>query len=254
MKKWVSSAASLAAGNDADPVCVNGLGWKVSTVLSVVPRLTGGKHTYPCAPDTGGLMTTSDIPTVTPCFTPGAMIATDRGLRPVETLKRGDKVVTRDNGLKRIEWIGRRDVSYFDISQNDELRPVLIRAHSYGLNKPSRDVVLSPRHRILVSADQTLLDTGGDEALISAVHLIDRRRVLSANTLGVSYLHILCDAHQILLADGLWCESFHPNDDIMAGLGNAQKAEVLELFPEIETMGAARRFPAVRQILQEVSD
>ena len=45
---------------------------------------------------------------VTPCFTPGTMIATLRGERAVETLQQGDKIVTRDNGVQEIAWIGGR--------------------------------------------------------------------------------------------------------------------------------------------------
>lgn len=199
-------------------------------------------------------VTKTEVSNVTPCFTPGTLIATDRGQRPIEDLRPGDRVVTRDNGLKRIAWIGRRDVGYRDIVACAELRPVLVRAHAYGPGRPSRDMLLSPRHRVLVSADQTHLETGGDDALISARHLIDNARVAPAKALGVSYMHILCDAHQILLANGLWCESFHPNDQVMAGLGNAQKMEILDLFPEIATMGASARFPSVRRIFRARRD
>ena len=50
-----------------------------------------------------------------PCFTPGTLIATDRGQQPVETLRRGDLLVTRDNGLKRIMWVGRRGFHYKEV-------------------------------------------------------------------------------------------------------------------------------------------
>ena len=190
--------------------------------------------------DLGVSVENSDTSAVTPCFTPGTLIATDRGQRPIETLKRGDKVVTRDNGLQRIAWIGRRDVGFHELQDEAELQPVLLRADAFGWGKPGRDVLLSPRHRVLVSADQTLLETGGEDALVSVCHLVDHARVRPASTLGVSYLHFLCDAHQVVLADGLWCESFHPNDQIMAALGNAQKLEILEIFPEIETIGAKK--------------
>ncbi|NNJ68922.1 MAG: type I secretion protein, partial [Boseongicola sp.] len=46
------------------------------------------------------------ISPVTPCFTPGTLIATDRGPIAVEALRTGDRLVTRDNGLRRVHWIG----------------------------------------------------------------------------------------------------------------------------------------------------
>ena len=187
------------------------------------------------------------ISPVTPCFTPGAMIATDRGSVPVETLRSGDKVVTRDNGLKRIYWVGRREVPLQELQQADELIPVVVRAGALGSGLPRRDMVVSPSHRFLVSPDQAFLAMDG-EALVAARHLIDGRRIHYAKTLGVSYLHLLCDAHQVILADGVWTESFHPDDQVMRGMGNSQRREILDLFPEVETMGASARFPSVREI------
>lgn len=187
---------------------------------------------------------------VTPCFTPGTGIATDRGQVAVEELRRGDRVVTRDNGIQRIEWTGRRSFDHSELRENVELRPVLVRAGAFGAGRPLRDLIVSPAHRFLVSVDQSFLNIGddGDEHLIAARHLVDNDRVRHVDMLGVSYLHILCDRHQVILANGVWTESFHPDDRIMRGLGNSQRQELLELYPEIETIGASQRFPAARPV------
>ena len=66
--------------------------------------------------------------------------------------------------------------------------------------------------------------------------------------LGVSYLHVLLNAHEVILANGSWTESFHPDDQVMRDMAPNQRQEILILFPEIATMGAARRFPAARSI------
>lgn len=178
------------------------------------------------------------------------MIATDRGPVAVETLRSGDRLITRDNGLRRISWIGRRDVDYSELFAEPELTPVLIRAGALGDGRPYRDTLVSPSHRFLISPDQSFLTIEGDEALSPARHLVDGRLVRAAATLGVSYVHLLCDAHQVILANGAWTETFHPNDQIMRGLGNSQRCEILDLFPEVETMGAAKRFKAARRILE----
>ncbi len=187
---------------------------------------------------------------VTPCFTPGTEIATDRGPVAVEALRPGDRLVTRDNGLRCIHWVGRRDVAYTDLVFEPELVPVLVRADAFGPGRPARDMAVSPSHRFLVSQEQAFMMIEGDEALVAVRHLTDGRMVRAAATLGVSYLHVLCDAHQVILADGAWTETFHPDDQIMRGLGDAQRREILELFPEVETIGAARRFVAARDIVE----
>ncbi len=46
------------------------------------------------------------------CFTPGTRIATPAGQRPVEQLRVGDKVQTKDNGAQDILWVGRRRISF----------------------------------------------------------------------------------------------------------------------------------------------
>lgn len=179
---------------------------------------------------------------VTPCFTPGTMIATDRGWRPVEKLRRGDRLVTRDNGIKRIAWAGRRDVSYSDLRDAPDLTPILVRRNTFGEGLPSRDMLVSPNHRFLATG------TDGEELLVAVKHLLGRPGIDAAKTLGVSYLHVLLEAHEVILANGVWTESFHPEDATLKGLAGGMRAEILSLFPEIETLGAAKRFPGARKI------
>lgn len=190
---------------------------------------------------------------VSPCFTPGTLIATDLGQRPVETLRRGDKVVTRDNGLRRIYWVGRRELSYHDLARAQRLRPVLIRAGALGEGRPFRDMIVSPNHRFLVDAAFPIRTGGGAETLISARQMANMRGIGTARVLGVSYLHILCDRHQVILADGVWTESFHPDEAVLARMDRSHQLEIAKLFPEIATIGASMRFPPARPIVQERS-
>lgn len=189
---------------------------------------------------------------VSPCFTPGTAIATDRGLRPVEELQRGDKVVTRDNGLMRIEWVGRRDVSYHELSRCREIQPILVKADAFGDGFPSQDMIVSPNHRFLVGRDHAPFRSDGNEVLVAARHLIDHSKVKPVRSLGISYIHIMCNQHQVILAEGAWTESFHPDDQIMRSMGNRQRLELVELFPEIETIGASARFPSARPVQSEI--
>lgn len=185
---------------------------------------------------------------ISPCFTPGTLIATSQGHRAVETLKRGDRVVTRDNGLRRVEWVGRRSFTYDEIGEAEALQPVLVRKDAFGTGYPGRDMIVSPNHRFLVGPGISPLVEGESEALVAACNLVDGHRVKAARMLGVSYIHFLCSAHEVVLANGVWTESFHPDDRIMRALGTAQRNEILVLFPEIATMGAAERFPGARPI------
>ena len=83
---------------------------------------------------------------------------------------------------------------------------------------------------------------------------MDGQAVRPAAMLGVTYLHVMLSAHEAILANGNWTESFHPDDQTLAGIAPHQRKEILQLFPEIETQGAARRFPAARPILKSRFD
>ena len=87
---------------------------------------------------------------IVPCFTPGTLIETPDGPRPVETLSAGDMVLTLDNGPRRLTWAGRTHVPSLRLALHPQLRPVLIRAHALGRGRPARDMQVSPQHRILV--------------------------------------------------------------------------------------------------------
>ncbi len=65
--------------------------------------------------NTTGTLTFVNIENVIPCFTPGTLIATPRGEVPVEDLKAGDRVITRDNGIQQIRWAGRKDLGWHDL-------------------------------------------------------------------------------------------------------------------------------------------
>ena len=49
----------------------------------------------------------------------------------------------------------------------------------------------------------------------------------------VTYLHLLCDRHEVLMVDGVWTESFQPGEYAMNGLASEQAEEVFSLFPDL---------------------
>jgi len=197
-----------------------------------------------------GRVTFTEIEQCVPCFTPGSLIATPRGEVPVESLKVGDKVITRDNGIQEIRWLGQKDLSWANLVAMPHLKPVLIRQGSLGNGLPERDMLVSPNHRMLVASDRTQLYFDEHEVLVSAKHLVSGNAIHQVDRAGVSYIHFLFDDHQIVLADGAWTESFQPGDYSLKGIGNAQRSEILELFPELATEGGLQDYVAARRTLK----
>jgi hypothetical protein len=185
-----------------------------------------------------------------PCFTPGTLIVTPRGEIPVETLAIGMPVLTRDSGVRAIVHVTSVTLDYGQLAARPHLRPVLLRGGSLDQGLPERDMLVSPNHRMLVANDRTALYFDEHEVLVAAKHLVDNKGVRQVDALGVTYLHFLFDQHEVVLANGAWSESFQPGDQSISGMGNAQRLELFELFPELRDRPARETFAAARRILK----
>ncbi|MGJ8626618.1 MAG: Hint domain-containing protein [Sulfitobacter sp.] len=192
-----------------------------------------------------------EIEAIIPCFTPGTRIATPSGERRVEELQVGDRVITRDNGIQEIRWVGQRDMSGVELARAVHLKPVLIRQGALGNDLPERDMMVSPNHRILVANDKTALYFEEREVLVAAKHLTGLEGVDIVDVSSTTYIHIMFDQHEVVLSDGAWTESFQPGDMSLAGIGNAQRTEILELFPELATAEGIQGYAAARRSLKK---
>ncbi|MGC1497993.1 MAG: tandem-95 repeat protein [Sulfitobacter sp.] len=192
-----------------------------------------------------------EIETIVPCFTPGTRIATPKGERNVEELQVGDRVITRDNGIQVIRWVGQRDMSGAELDRAEHLKPVLIRQGALGNDLPERDMMVSPNHRVLVANDKTALYFEEREVLVAAKHLTGLDGVDIVDVSHTTYIHIMFDNHEVILSDGAWTESFQPGDMSLAGVGNAQRNEILELFPELATAEGIEGYASARRSLKK---
>ncbi|WP_297774026.1 Hint domain-containing protein [uncultured Roseovarius sp.] len=200
---------------------------------------------------TRGTLEFSEIENLIPCFTPGTAIATPRGERLVEELRVGDKVITRDNGLQEIRWIGQRDLSGQELVQSPQLRPVLIRAGALGHGLPERDMLVSPQHRILLNSERAALYFEDREVLAAAKHLTGIEGVEQVETRAASYVHFMCDQHEVVLSNGTWTESFQPGEQVLDGMGTAQRDEIYHLFPELREAQGIEAYQAARRSLKK---
>lgn len=198
-----------------------------------------------------GRLDFTNIEEIIPCFTPGTLIATPKGERRVEDLEVGDRVITRDNGIQEIRWVGAREMSGEELARNAHLQPVLIRQGALGNNLPERDMMVSPNHRVLVANDKTALYFEEREVLVAAKHLTGLEGVDIVQSSGTTYIHVMFDQHEVILSDGTWTESFQPGDMSLAGVGNAQRTEILELFPELGTREGVDGYVSARRTLKK---
>ena len=180
------------------------------------------------------------------CFTTGTRILTEAGERPIETLRSGDRIVTRDNGVQTLRWIGQRTLNRSELSCAPKLRPVLLSPDLTGGDAP---LIVSPQHGVL-------LDLDGQETLIRAAHLA-RMKGGSARVMQgcreVTYVHMLFDAHQIVFANGAPSESFFPGRFALAALKTGAQGEIFDLFPELRHLEAETAYgPTARSFARGV--
>lgn len=176
-----------------------------------------------------------------PCFLAGTMIETDRGPRRIEDLRQGDLIKTLDNGLQPVRWIGRRIVSGLS-----DWAPIRFMAGTLG-NK--RALMVSPQHRMLVRGWMAELHFGQDEVLVSAKHLVNGDTICRVPKATATYLHLLFDQHEIIFAEGAPVESLFPGDEMLKS-NPALQAEIVELFPELETEDGRNQWMAARPMVR----
>ncbi|ASP20519.1 leukotoxin [Antarctobacter heliothermus] len=201
----------------------------------------------------GSTLTFSEIENVnyTPCFTPGTKIKTTSGEVDAGEITRGDRVLTRDNGYKRVLWAGAKSLTGAELAAYPDLRPIRIVAGALGRGVPERDMLVSPQHRVVMGGATVELLFGEDEVLVAASHLVGRPGVTRECPCdGITYVHFMFNAHELVMSDGAWTESFQPGDQSLAGLETAQRKELLALFPELSNAPGRDAYTAARASLK----
>ena len=182
--------------------------------------------------DANGVEQAFTASTTPACYCPGTQILTPRGEIAVEALAIGDHVVTIDGTPEPILWIGRRSYAGRFLSSAPALLPVRIRAGALGQSLPTRDLLVSPRHALLL--DGVLVPAG---ELVNGTAIV--REVAAAR---VDYLHIELARHDVVLANGVPAETFI--DDESRGIFH-NAAEYDQLYPNAPRSPARYYAPRV---------
>ena len=168
------------------------------------------------------------------CFAKGTRIATPNGQKRIETLTQGDKVLTANGDSRTIRWIGRREVSAFEMLHAPKLCPVRIRAGALGNQLPEQDLLVSRQHRILVKSKVAERMFGTKEVLIPAIKLVGCSGIeVEEQPRSLEYFHILLDDHEVLLANGAPAESLFTGPEALKSLSPEAVEEISALFPEV---------------------
>ena len=111
-------------------------------------------------------------------------------------------------------------------------------------------MMVSRQHRMLLCGPRAELLFGTDEVLVRALHMLSLPGVTSLALREVTYLHLMFDRHEVIMADGAWSESFQPGDRTLEGLDRDQRAELSKIFPELDAAAIPAQFDAARTTLK----
>ncbi len=177
-------------------------------------------------------------PPTFPCLAKGTLIETDIGPLPIETLRVGDKVATLDNGLQKIRWIGKREVS-----ATGPEAPIVFEPGALG---NYRRLTVSPQHRMVMTDWRTEMYFGQPEVLVAAVHLVNGSTIRQVPQPKITWFHILFERHEIIFAEGIRTESLHLGAEALGRLDTKAQSEILALFPEATYRALETARPCLR--------
>ena len=136
--------------------------------------------------------TGTDI-TYVACFAAGTRVWSVAGEAPVERLRVGDAVWTRDGTTAPVRWLGRRRME----PAPETAWPVRIAPGAFGDGLPTRGLLLSPDHAIYLNG-----------ALIPVRYLVNGASIRPVPVCAIEYWHVELDRHAVIFAEGLACESY----------------------------------------------
>ncbi len=212
-------------GRTVEVLMLAGEGDQPGWFLPLTPLVPDMEYTLIKADEDPGSFSYSDYTCV--CFARGTLIRmADGSEKPVETLVEGDMVQTRDNGPQPVRWVGGRVAP-----AHGHLAPIVITSGALGNHS---DLIVSPQHRLLIADWRAEVMLGSHEVLVKARDLVNDDTIYRREGGVVEYFHILFDNHEIIYSEGIPSESLHINRTTLDSLAEESRAEIIELFPEIE--------------------
>ncbi len=160
-------------------------------------------------------------------FAANTNIMTSFGDVRVQNLEVGARVITRDHGMQTVRWIGSHKARI-----TPKNAPIVIQQ---SVLKNTRDLILSPEHRILFKGEQAELMFGQSEVLVPAKAFLNNDRVYQVVGGVVEYYHVLFDRHEIIYSEGTSTESYHPNEVNITSFDQEIRESLYKVAPHLQS-------------------
>ncbi|MEM0935547.1 MAG: Hint domain-containing protein [Pseudomonadota bacterium] len=167
----------------------------------------------------------------------GTLIATADGPVAVEDLLPGTMVETVTAGPQPLLWVGAMTVypDRGDGAGGEAGSLTRLAADAFGLGRPAPDLVLGPRARVLYRSPGCRALIGTAEAFAPARGFIDGDQTIQLTPVSpVRVFHLAFHGQQVIRANGMEVESYHPGPEPEAMIQPDMFEMFLGLFPHIE--------------------
>lgn len=186
-------------------------------------------------------------------FGRGTLIATEHGPIAVEDLMPGTHILTVDGGAQVLTWIGNMTVvpnrpdDMASHTGGEANKLIRIAAEAFGHDRPSPDLLLGPRARLLYRNDRCRDILGSSRAFAPARAFADGNNVIEVTpATPVRVYHLALHGQHGVYANGIEVESFHPGLQIEAMLSPEMRAAFLSMFPHLDTFEGFGGMPLQR--------
>lgn len=213
--------------------------------LPLSPLEPGLDYTLIAATAAPGPVQLSDVTSV--AFTRGTRITlADGSQRPVEFLREGDRVLTRDHGPQPVRHVIARTVRAVGA-----FAPVAIPKGTLG---NARDLVISQHQRLFLYQRGPHRITDRAETLVRARDLVDGETVVLRKGGFADYVSLIFDRHEVIYAECIPAESLLVNETTKRQLPEDARAALEASLPDLaqspllasEAQGAALNLARAR--------
>ena len=164
----------------------------------------------------------------------GANVRTPCGPRRVEFVRKGDLIVTRDNGLQPVRMVWTRTVTAAEMAADPSLSPVVLKPRAIGPMMPQKELAVGRAHRLLIPGWRLQDEDDSTNCLVPArdVAGINDNAFVEKQEADVTYYNLVFDEPQVFCANGLPIESFSPDCETISETPESVLQELRETFPE----------------------
>jgi hypothetical protein len=117
------------------------------------------------------------------------------------------------------------------------VQPIEVAAHAFGPGAPARSLRLSPEHAVFIEG-----------VLVPIRELQNGTTIRQVNVAEIVYWHVELDTHDVILAEGLACESYLDFDDH----ADFEDGPVMNLHPRFAASDVGAKSPCAAFVRQGV--